>query len=196
MFDSSELATYKLQGNILEIFKYPSPVLKRVAEPVTEFDNNLRELCLNMLYTMYKAPGIGLAAPQVGISKRIFVMDIDYDREEITKANGDLEYELSNFKPRIFINPKFKNKSGEIFYEEGCLSVPGVYEKVKRFESITVEFQDLEGKPHTLEAEGLLSICIQHENDHLDGIVFVERLSALKREFLLKKYKKRQTQKM
>jgi len=186
----TEFKDYSPQGKLLEIFTYPAPVLKKVAEPVTEFNAELKELCLDMLYTMYQAPGIGLAAPQVGESIRLFVMDIDYTREKVTRADGSIGYELSNFNPLIFINPVIENKEGEILYQEGCLSVPGIYEDVKRAESIIIKFQDWEGNHHSMEAHELLSVCIQHENDHLDGIVFLERLSMLKKNLLTKKYMK------
>lgn len=194
---TTELATdfslenYKLEGEELEIFTYPAPVLKKVAEPVTEFNDELKLLVKNMLFTMYHAPGIGLAAPQVGVSKRFFVMDIDFEREEVANAEGNEEIRLGNFNPRVFINPKIVEPEGEILHEEGCLSVPGIYEEVKRAEHIKVEYQDMDGNHHVLEADELLSICIQHENDHLDGIVFLERLSMLKRNLLTKKYMKR-----
>ena len=182
---------YNLTGNKLEIFTYPAPILKKVAKPVTEFNEELKKLCTDMLFTMYHAPGIGLAAPQIGESLRIFVMDIDFKREEVTRADGTKDFELSEFNPRIFINPVIEKVEGEILYEEGCLSVPGVYEEVKRTEKINVHYQDVQGNKHTIEADGLLSVCIQHENDHLDGIVFLERLSTLKRHFLTKRFLKR-----
>lgn len=178
------------KGKSLKIFTYPAPVLKKIAEPVTVFDKELEELCQDMLYTMYHAPGIGLAAPQVGVSKRLFVMDIDFDREEVTKADGSTEYVLSNFNPMIIINPVFKQKIGEQIYEEGCLSVPGIYEEVKRAESVLLEYQDVKGEKKQLEATGVLAVCLQHENDHLDGVVFLERLSMLKRNLLTKKFLK------
>ena len=139
-----------------------------------------------MLYTMYNAPGIGLAAPQVGLSLRMFVLDIWFDREKITLADGSIEYRLSDFSPMVFCNPVFKTKSGEVIHEEGCLSVPGIYEDVKRYEFVTVAFQDMFGVHHEIEADELLSVCLQHENDHLDGIVFIERLSFLKKNLLEK----------
>jgi peptide deformylase len=181
---------YKLEGKQLQIYTYPAPVLKKIAEPVTEFNEELKTIVKDMLYTMYHAPGIGLAAPQVGISKRFFVMDIGYEREEITKADGTTEWRLSNFEPMVVINPKFVNKTGEFLYEEGCLSVPGIYEEVKRAKLVTLEYQDLNGKTLSLEADELLSVCLQHENDHLDGIVFLERLSLIKKQLLEKKYLK------
>ncbi len=186
----TEFKNYRPQGKLLEIYKYPAPVLKKIAEPVSEFNEDLKTLCLDMLHTMYQAPGIGLAAPQIGKSIRMFVMDIDYDRNKVTRADGSIDFELSNFNPLIFINPIIENKQGEILYQEGCLSVPGIYEDVKRAESIIVKFQDWEGNHHSIEAHDLLSVCIQHENDHLDGIVFLERLSMLKKNLLTKKFMK------
>lgn len=195
MENTNILENYKHEGELLQILTYPAPILKKVAEPVTEFNDELKTLCKNMLYTMYEAPGIGLAAPQVGKGIRLFVMDIDFDREEITKADDSIEYKLSNFNPMVFINPVIKNEEGEVLYEEGCLSVPGIYEDVKRFETITVEYQDLDGSNRSIEADELLSICIQHENDHLEGIVFLERLSMLKQNILKKKFLKQKKKK-
>ncbi|MCF8058059.1 MAG: peptide deformylase [Bacteriovoracaceae bacterium] len=187
---------YRLEGDELKIFTYPSPVLKKIAKPVIEFNGELKSLCRNMLYTMYKAPGIGLAAPQVGISERIFVMDIDYKREKVTRADGTLDFDLSGFNPLIFINPVIENNQGEVLFQEGCLSVPGIYEEVKRSQSITVKFQDWNGDNHSIDADELLSVCIQHENDHLDGIVFLERLSLIKRNLLTKKFLKKKKKKV
>ena len=189
------LDNYELSGNKLPIFTYPAPVLKKVATPVTEFNDELRTLVKDMLFTMYHAPGIGLAAPQVGVSQRFFVLDIWFERDKVTLADGTEEYRLSDFKPMVFINPVFKNKTGEIIHEEGCLSVPGVYEDVKRAEFVTVEYQDMFGNHHTLEADELLSVCLQHENDHLDGIVFIDRLSFLKKQLIEKKFLKKQKKK-
>lgn len=186
------LENYQLNGNLLNIHTYPDPVLTTVAKPVTDFNEGLKKLCIDMLYTMYHAPGIGLAAPQIGKSIRVFVIDVDYDREETSEGSG--EYTLSNFNPRIFINPVFKSKDGKTTYQEGCLSLPGIYEDVIRAEKVVLEYQDTDGNPHTLEADDLLSICIQHENDHLDGIVFIERLSSLKKNFFKKKLEKKKKQ--
>jgi peptide deformylase len=172
-------------GQLLEIIKYPSPVLTTKALEVEIFDQELKDLCQNMLYTMYKAPGIGLAAPQIGISKRIFVVDVDYKREETEEDSG--EYTLSEFNPQIFINPVLCEHEGETIFQEGCLSLPEVFEDVKRFEKVKVNYQDTDGNDHSIEADELLSICLQHENDHLDGIVFIDRLSMLKKTFLKKK---------
>lgn len=184
------LENYKLEGESLTIFTYPAPILKKVAEPVTEFNDELKTFVKNMLYTMYTAPGIGLAAPQVGKSIRVFVMDIDYDREEVTLADGTTDYRLSNFNPKVLINPVFKQKIGEQICEEGCLSLPGIYEEVKRAESLVVEYQDLDGNHLSEEIHEFRAVCMQHENDHLDGIVFIDRLSLLKKNLLEKKFLK------
>ena len=181
----SLLENYKLEGELLNIHTYPDPILQKKATDVSEFDEELKTLCKNMLYTMYNAPGIGLAAPQVGLSKRIFVIDVEYNREETEEDSG--EFTMSGFKPMVFINPVIKEKKGNTTYQEGCLSIPGIYEDVKRAEDIVVEYKDTDGNSHELEAAELLSICIQHENDHLDGIVFIDRLSTLKKNFFKKK---------
>jgi peptide deformylase len=186
---------YYPEGEVLKVFTYPSPVLKKVAVPVTEFNDELKAMCLNMLHTMYLAPGIGLAAPQVGESIRLFVMDIDYQKDKVTNFDGTTEIKLSNFNPLIFINPIIKKSDEQIIYQEGCLSVPGVYEDVKRSAEITITFQDWDGNEHSMEASELLSVCIQHENDHLDGIVFLERLSLIKKNLLMKKYLKKKKKK-
>lgn len=184
------LDNYEFTGEKLKIFTFPAPVLKKIAKPVEIFNEELEILCKNMLYTMYHAPGIGLAAPQVGQSIRLFVMDLDYNREEFTNSDGEKDFRFSNFSPRVYINPVIEKLSGEIAFEEGCLSVPGVYEDVNRAESIKITYQDIRGNTHIEEHTELNSVCIQHENDHLDGIVFLERLSTLKRNFLTKKYLK------
>lgn len=189
------LENYKLEGEKLNIFTHPAPILKKVAKTVTDFNQELHILIKNMLFTMYNAPGIGLAAPQVGASIRMFVLDIWFEREKITLANGLEEYRLSDFSPMVFINPLFKNTSGEVIHEEGCLSIPGIFEDVKRAEKVTIEFQDMFGEYHELEADDLLSVCLQHENDHLDGIIFIERLSFLKKQLLEKKFLKLQQKK-
>ncbi len=185
------LENYELVGDKLPISTYPAPVLKKVAAPVTEFNDDLRALIKDMLFTMYHAPGIGLAAPQVGHSIRLFVLVIWFEREKVTLPDGSTEYRFFDFQPMVFINPVFKNKSGEIIHEEGCLSVPGIYDSVTRAERVTVEALNEQGEKFTLEAEGLLAICIQHELDHLIGKVFVEYLSVLKQDRIKTKLKKR-----
>ena len=181
------LENYKLKGEHLSIVTYPDPILSRAAEPVTDFTKDLEHLVKDMLFTMYHAPGIGLAAPQIGQSIRLFVLDVDYERETVTNSSGKEEVRLSDFNPQVFINPVITGTSGSTTYEEGCLSVPGVYEDVKRFQTIHVKYQDLKGNFHEIVADDMLAICLQHENDHLDGIVFIERLSNLKKNFYKKK---------
>ena len=184
------LENYKIEGELLNIHTYPDPVLTTVANELApeEFNEDLKTLCKNMLFTMYHCPGIGLAAPQVGISKRVFVLDVNYTRDETSEDSG--EFTFSDFEPMILVNPIIREKSGETTYQEGCLSLPGIFEDVKRFQDITVDYQDTDGNKHTLETGELLSICIQHENDHLDGKVFIDRLSMLKRNFFKKKLTK------
>lgn len=162
---------------IRDIVFYPDEVLATRCDPVEEIDDSIRELVDDMVETMYDAPGIGLAAPQVGITKRITVIDVEAGTEE----NNEL---------RVFINPEIVEREGRILWEEGCLSIPGVYEKVSRSKRIVVRALNRDGEEFELEAEGLLAVCIQHEIDHLDGVVFLEHLSHLKRRLALKKYKK------
>jgi peptide deformylase len=161
---------------ILNILNYPDPRLYTVAKPVKEVDSSIRRLIDDMAETMYAAPGIGLAATQVDVHQQVIVMDISEDKRGL----------------QVFINPKILTSCGSQDYEEGCLSVPGIYETVTRAEKVTVEALDRDGKPFTLEAEGLLAVCIQHEMDHLLGKVFVEYLSPLKQTRIKNKMKKRQ----
>ena len=149
---------------LLSILRYPDPRLHKVARPVAAVDDRIRTLVRDMLATMYEAQGIGLAATQVDRHIRMILVDISETKDQL----------------RIFINPELIAKDGETVYEEGCLSVPGIYDKVTRAEHIKVKALDLHGNPFELEADGLLAICIQHEIDHLDGKVFVEYLSRLK----------------
>jgi len=155
----------------LAILEYPDPRLRIRAEPVTEFDAALRRLVADMLETMYAAPGIGLAATQVDVHRRILVVDVSEERNA----------------PLCLINPEILSAEGRVSYEEGCLSVPDVFETVDRAERITVKAQNEHGETIELEAEGLLAICIQHEMDHLEGKLFVDYLSTLKRDRLKKK---------
>jgi peptide deformylase len=161
---------------ILDILNYPDPRLYTVAKPVKEVDATIRRLIDDMAETMYAAPGIGLAATQVNVHQQVIVIDISEDKQDL----------------QVFINPKLVSKSGLQDYEEGCLSVPGIYDTVTRAETITVEALDRNGKPFTLKAEGLLAVCIQHEMDHLLGKVFVDYLSQLKQIRIKNKMKKRQ----
>lgn len=163
---------------MLEILKYPDPRLHEKSVPVTKFDAELHRLLDGMATAMYAANGVGLAAPQVGRTVRAFVIDIGGSEEQPEKRL----YE--------FINPKISDGSGKIAYEEGCLSVPGITEEVTRKKKITVEYQDRNGETRTMNAEDLLAVAIQHENDHLDGVLFVERLSPLKRRLVRRKMEK------
>jgi peptide deformylase len=150
---------------LLSILNYPDPRLHTVAKPVTDFNADLKRLVQDMQETMYAAPGIGLAATQVDRHIQLIVIDTSKEQNDLL----------------VLINPKILSQSGAQTYEEGCLSVPGIYETVTRAEQIKIEAHNIDGKKFTLEAEGLLSVCIQHEMDHLKGKVFVEYLSPLKR---------------
>ena len=171
---------------ILPIYVAPHPVLKKIAEPVAEVTDELRKLMDDMLDTMYAAPGIGLAAPQVGVSKRILVLDVDQPKEEDREAFGD-----RRGKPQFFVNPEIVWESEERnIYDEGCLSLPGQYADVERPKKVRVKFLDYHGKPQEIEADGILATCLQHEMDHLEGILFVDHLSTLKRDIVMRKLKK------
>jgi peptide deformylase len=165
---------------ILRIHHYPDPVLKQKAAPVAAFDAGLRQLADDMLETMYAAPGVGLAAPQIGISRRLIVLDC-------SPKDGERQ-------PLVAVNPEILAREGECCEEEGCLSVPEYYAKVVRSEKVRVRFQELDGTRREVEADGLWAICFQHEIDHLDGILFIDRLSPLKRGLFRKKYQKIQEQ--
>ncbi|MCA1933315.1 MAG: peptide deformylase [Calditerrivibrio sp.] len=160
---------------ILEIKKFPDQVLRKKALEVESFDNSLRELVENMAETMYSAPGVGLAAPQVGVSKRLFIIDISEKKDNLN----------------VFINPVIVNAEGEILEEEGCLSLPGEYANVIRSREVEVLAYDLEGKQFSLKADGLMSRAIQHELDHLNGTLFIDKLPIFKREAIKKSIKKR-----
>ena len=185
------LENYKLEGKKRKILTFPSAVLGQISSPVSQFDDDLKSLCKDMLYTMYKSAGIGLAAVQIGILQRIFVIDISFEVKEPTLSQENQEFIFKNFNPMIFINPHIKPIEGEILYEEGCLSIPGIYETIKRVNKIEVTYNDLLGNKHTLITEDTLSVCIQHENDHLDGIIFIDKLSPLKKRFLKKRFSKK-----
>ncbi|MTI17186.1 peptide deformylase [Rhodobacteraceae bacterium RKSG542] len=166
-----------------EIYLVPDACLRTKCEPVAEVNDEIRALADDMLETMYAAPGIGLAAPQIGVTKRLFVLDVA-EREA---------GEEDKKEPMVFINPKITWASEETsFYQEGCLSIPDVYEDVERPERVRVSYLDRDGKECEIEADGLLATCIQHEYDHLDGVLFVDHLSRLKRERTMKKYSKAQ----
>ena len=160
---------------LLPILRYPDPRLHTRAVPVVHIDDSIRKLIADMAETMYEAPGVGLAATQVNVHQRIVVIDVSEDRSALM----------------AFINPEILERSGSQVYEEGCLSVPGIYDTVTRAERVTVEACNEKGEKFTLEADGLLAICIQHELDHLLGKVFVEYLSPLKQNRIKTKLKKR-----
>jgi len=161
-----------------EIVKYPDPVLEKPGEPVTEFNDELRALVDDMFESMYEAKGIGLAAPQIGLSKRLTVIDLSFKEKPEDKI--------------VLINPEIVFRAGKQHEEEGCLSLPEIREKVTRAAKVRVKAQDLEGKWFEMEGEELLSRAFQHEIDHLDGILFFRRVSALKRDLILRKIRKMQ----
>lgn len=164
---------------LMEILRYPDPRLKIVAKPVTRFDDQLATLAADMAETMYDAPGIGLAATQVDRHIRMLLADVSEQQNEL----------------KVLVNPVIVAASEETApYEEGCLSLPGVYDEVIRPASIRVRYQDLKGAEHELTADGLLAVCIQHEIDHLDGKVFVEYLSQLKQNRIRTRIKKQEKQ--
>lgn len=164
---------------LLDILEFPDPRLRTKAKPVTVVDDKIRKLCDDMLETMYAAPGIGLAATQVNVHQRIVVIDTSEEKNQ----------------PLVLINPTFDVVEGEQQYDEGCLSVPGFYETVTRAEKIRLKALDRNGQPYELIAEGLLSVCIQHELDHLDGKLFVDHISKLKRDRIRKKLEKEHKEK-
>jgi len=156
------------------ILEYPDPRLRTRAQRVTQFDAELGTLIDDMFETMYAAPGIGLAATQVDFHKRLIVMDVSENHDQ----------------PLVFINPEILSREGEEVSEEGCLSVPEFWEEVERPAKIKAEYLDRDGKAQTLEAEGLLATCLQHEMDHLEGVLFIDHLSKLKRSIVLRKLQK------
>jgi peptide deformylase len=161
-----------------EIVKYPDPVLERPGEPVTEFDGELRRLVDDMFESMYAAKGIGLAAPQIGLSKRLTVIDLSFKERPEDRI--------------VLINPEIIFREGKQYEEEGCLSLPEIRDKVTRAAKVRVRAQDVKGKWFEIDGEELLSRAFQHEIDHLDGILFFRRVSALKRDLILRKIRKMQ----
>lgn len=152
---------------LLPILQYPDPALTSKAEPVTEFNDELRQLAADMAETMYAAPGVGLAANQVGVLKRIVIIDVSEDQSDL----------------RVLVNPEILSHTDELMdFEEGCLSLKGLYEHVKRPDGVTVRAQDLDGNFFEYSATGILAVCSQHEIDHLDGTVFIDHLSRFKKE--------------
>jgi peptide deformylase len=163
---------------VREILEYPDPRLREVARPVETVDDEVRQLVEDMAETMYAAPGVGLAATQLGVNRRVFIIDIAADDEP-----SDL---------RVFINPEILELDGVQTWNEGCLSFPGVSEEIKRAERVKVRALGKDGKAFELEADGLLAVAIQHENDHLNGVLMIDKLSALKKRMMGRKLAKRQ----
>jgi peptide deformylase len=183
---------------IREILEVPDPRLKTVSTPVEpdEFNDDLKRLVEDMFETMYDAPGIGLAAIQVGVPKRVLVIDLqpedtDAEPEECDHGGHEHTHQPTKKEPRVFINPVILDPADEFAtYQEGCLSIPEIFADIDRPATCTVRYQDLEGNTHEEAMEGLMATCIQHEMDHLEGIVFIDHLSRLKRNMALKKLKK------
>jgi peptide deformylase len=163
---------------IREIMKYPEPVLARKAKPVTEFDSALETLVADMFESMYAAEGIGLAGPQIAVSQRVAVIDLSFQKDAAQKI--------------VLINPEIVYSEGKLHEEEGCLSLPDIRAKVDRAAKVRLRAQNVKGEPIELEGEDLLSRAFQHEIDHLDGILFLDRISRLKRDLLLRRIKKLQ----
>ena len=161
-----------------EVLQFPDKRLREKSKPLTEITDEIRDLAHDMLDVMYDEPGIGLAAPQVGEPVRLIVVDTEWSNEDAEK------------NPRVLVNPEITAREGEITWTEGCLSVPDLQEDVERSEKVTLKAQDLNGEPIEIEAEGLQAVCFQHEIDHLDGVLFLDRISRLKREMYVGKRKK------
>ena len=164
---------------ILEIYTFPDPILRKQTKAVTVFDHELKTTTQSMLETMYVSSGIGLAAIQAGILKQIIVVDLKSGEEDITQR-----------EPHVFINPKIVKQSGTTFSEEGCLSVIEFRGEIQRAEKIIVEYQDVTGKLQKMEAEEMMSICLQHEIDHLNGVLFIDHLPLLKQKIVKKRLTK------
>jgi peptide deformylase len=184
---------------IREILEIPDPLLKQISQPVEHFDDELKALVADMLETMYDAPGIGLAAVQVGVPQRVLVIDLqpddpDAEPEECTAHGGHSHshsHQPTKKEPRVFINPEILDPSDDFSVcSEGCLSVPEIFADVERPSTVRVRWHDLDGAAHEETMDGLMATCIQHEMDHLEGILFVDHLSRLKRQMALKKLDK------
>jgi peptide deformylase len=177
----------------MKIYIYPNDILRKVAKDVSLNDElekkEIIETIFKMKKTMYEAKGVGLAAPQVGVSKRFFVIDID---SKLNKDEEKKKEEITEGVFRVYINPKIIEKEGKIKCEEGCLSVPGVYEEIIRFEKIKIKYFDINLEEKEEIVEGFLAVAIQHENDHLDGKLFIDKLPVVKRTMVKKRYLKEQ----
>jgi peptide deformylase len=181
----------------LKIFTFPDTVLAQKAKPIARVEKTYFKLADDMLETMYEAPGIGLAANQVGILERILVIDTEYDYDELEEGQKPPEGVevfgggiIQNRKPQIIINPEIIHREGSILFAEGCLSVPEYSAEVKRSEKLKLRYRDIDGVEREMAADGLLAVAIQHEMDHLDGKLFIDRLSPLKKEMVRKRLRK------
>jgi peptide deformylase len=161
-----------------DVLKFPDPRLREISKPIVEIDDAVRELARDMCEVMYDEPGIGLAAPQVGVPLRLIVVDTEWNQEDAER------------NPLILVNPEITSREGTITWTEGCLSVPDYEADVERSERVRLVAQDLEGEEVVIDAEDLPAVCFQHELDHLDGVLFIDRISRLKRSFYVKKRKK------
>ena len=178
--------------NILPLVTSPNPLLKKVSQPVLVVNDELRKLMDDMVQTMYAEGGIGLAAVQVGVLKRVLVIDIDYEEEGLHHHHGSCNgVHVKNANPMYFVNPEIIEKSEELSsFNEGCLSFPGARAEVERPAEVRVKFLDYYGKEQVLNMSGIMATCIQHEIDHLNGITFIDHISKLKRDMILKKMNK------
>ncbi|MEY4869325.1 MAG: hypothetical protein RIS11_519 [Pseudomonadota bacterium] len=192
MVDQCPRAAYFARMAILPILEVPDQRLKVISNPVTEFNDELKQLVEDMFDTMYDAPGIGLAAIQVGVPKRVLVIDLQEPADHHHDHDGPCNHDHDVVRnPRIFINPEILDPSDEYStYAEGCLSVPDQFAEVERPARIRARWQDIDGKVHEEDMEGLMATCLQHEMDHLEGILFIDHLSRLKRQMVLKKLEK------
>jgi peptide deformylase len=179
---------------ILPLITAPDPILKMVSKPIIEFNIELKKLLDDMVTTMYYYEGVGLAGVQVGVLKRILVMDIDYEEDEDAKAfhgSGCSHIHVKNTNPRYFVNPEIiESSKEESSFNEGCLSFPEARSQVNRPKKVKVKYFDHQGKEMLEEMEGLMAVCIQHEIDHLNGITFVDRISKLKKDMIMRKIQK------
>jgi peptide deformylase len=164
--------------SLRDVLKFPDPRLREISKPIVEIDDAVRELARDMCEVMYDEPGIGLAAPQVGVPLRLIVVDTEWNQEDAER------------NPLILVNPEITSREGTITWTEGCLSVPDFEADVERSERVRLVAQDLEGEEVVIDAEDLPAVCFQHELDHLDGVLFIDRISRLKRSFYVKKRKK------
>ncbi|MBJ80558.1 MAG: peptide deformylase [Myxococcales bacterium] len=180
---------------VRKICIWPDPALSEIAKPVEKVDDSIAELVQDLFDTMYEAHGVGLAATQIAVAQQVLVIDLDPSGEAVHDEDYATQLKEWGFKgPQAFVNPEIVTCSGSIFWEEGCLSVPGISEKVKRSDTITVKAQNEKGEDFELSVSGLYAVAIQHEMDHLVGKVFVEYLSKLKRDVVKRKMLKLKTQ--